>query len=98
MVSLVCSREKYICVSKLTIIASDNGSSPGRRQAIIGTNVGKLLIRNRGTNFSEILSEIHAFLFKFKKMHLKMSCAKWRQFCLGLNELKARGSRDKILE
>ena len=28
-------RVTYICVSKLTIIGSDNGWSPGRRQAII---------------------------------------------------------------
>ena len=71
------------CVSKLTIIGSDNGLSPGRRQAIIWTNVGILLIRTFGTNFSEILSEIHAF--SLKKIHLKMSSAKWRQFCLGFN-------------
>ena len=35
---------------------------------------------------SEFLSEIHTF--SFKKMHLQMSSAKWRQFCLGLNVLK----------
>ena len=75
----------HICVSKLTIIGSDNGLSPGRRQAIISTNDGILLIRTLGTNFSEILSEIHSF--SFQKMHLKMSSAKWRLFCLGLNEL-----------
>ena len=66
----------HICVSKLTIIGSDNGLSPVRRQAIIWTNDGMLLIRTLGTNFNEILSEIHAF--SFKKMHLKMSSAKWR--------------------
>ena len=75
----------HICVSKLTIIGSDNGLSPGRRQAIIWTNGEILLIRTLGTNFSEILSAICAF--SFKKMHLKMSSAKWRPFCLGLNEL-----------
>ena len=37
-------RVTHICVSKLTIIGSDNGLSPGRRQAIIWTNVGILLI------------------------------------------------------
>ena len=57
------------------------------RQAIIWTNAGILLIRTLGTNFSEILSEIHAF--SFKKMHLKMSSAKWRPFCLGLNVLNS---------
>ena len=61
----------YKCVSKLTVIGSDNGLSPGRRQAIIGTNAGILLIRTLGTNFSEILEEIHSF--SFSKMHLKMS-------------------------
>ena len=47
-----------ICVSKLTIIGSDNGLSPDRRQAIIWTNAGLLLIGPLGTNFSEILIEI----------------------------------------
>ena len=48
-------RMTHICVGKLTIIGSDNGLSPGRRQAIIWTNAGLLLIRHLGTNFSEIL-------------------------------------------
>ena len=51
----------HICVSKLIIIGSDNGLSPGRHQAIIWTNAGILLIRTLGTNFSEILGEIHSF-------------------------------------
>ena len=34
-----------------------------------------------GTNFSEIL------IFSLKKMRLKVSSAKWRPFCLGLNVL-----------
>ena len=75
----------HICVSKLTIIGSDNGLSPGRRQAIIWTNDGLLLIGHLGTHFSEISSEIH--IFSFKKMHFKASSAKWRPSCLGLNEL-----------
>ena len=78
-------RETHICVGKLTIIASDNGLSPGRRQAIIWTNAGILLIRPLGTNFSEILIKI--LTFSLKKMHLKMSSAKFRPFCLGLNVL-----------
>ena len=56
-----------------------------RRQAIIWTNAGILLIQTLGTNFSEIQGEIHSF--SFSKMHLKMSSAKWRLFGLGLNEL-----------
>ena len=51
-------RVTHICVSKLNIIGSDNGLSPGRRQAIIWTNDGILLIAPLGTNFSEILIEI----------------------------------------
>ena len=72
-------RVTHICVGKLTIIGSDNGLSPGRRQAIIWTNAGILLIWTLETNFSEILIKIHTFSFK------KMSSAKWRPFCLGLN-------------
>ena len=78
-------RVTHICVSKLTIIGSDNGLSPGRRQAIILTNAGIFLIGPLRANFSEILIEIHTF--SFNKMHLNMSSAKWRQFCLGLNVL-----------
>ena len=48
-------RVTHICVNKLTIIGSDNGLSPGRRQAIIWTNTGILLIGPLGTNISEIL-------------------------------------------
>ena len=79
-------RVTHICVGKLTIIGSDNGLSPGRRQAIIWTSAGILLIGPLETNFSEILIEMYTF--SFKKMHLKMSSAKWRPFCLGLDVLR----------
>ena len=82
-------RVTHICVGKLTIIGSDNGLSPERRQAIIWTNAGILLIGPLGTNFSEILIEIQ--IFSYMKMHLKMSFAKWRPFCLGLNVLTLWG-------
>ena len=78
-------RVTHICVSKLTIIGSDNGLSPGRRQAIIWTNAGILLIRTLGTYFSEILGEINSF--SLKKMHSKMSYVGGRLFSIGLNEL-----------
>ena len=80
-------RVTHICVDNLTIIGSDNGLSPGRRQAIIWNNAGLLLIEPLGTNFSEISIGIQTF--SFKKMHLNISSAKWRPFCLGLNVLKA---------
>ena len=78
-------RVTHICVGNLTIIGSDDGLSPKRRQAIIWTNAGILLIGPLGTNFSEISIGIQTF--PFKKMHFKMSSAKWRPFCLGLNVL-----------
>ena len=79
-------RVMHICIGKLTIIGSDNGLSSGRRQAIIWTNAGILLIGPSGTNLSEILIAIQTF--SFRKMHLKISSAKWRPFCFGLNALK----------
>ena len=79
-------RVTHICVGNLTIIDSDNGLSPGRRQAVIWTSAGIVLIRSIVTNFSEILSDIQTFLFK--KSNLKISSGKWRPFCLGLNVLR----------
>ena len=76
-------RVAHIWVSKLSTICSDNGLSPGRRQAIIWTSAGTLLIWTIGTNFNEMLIEIHTF--SVKKIHLKMSSTKWWPFCLGLN-------------
>ena len=70
------SRVTHICVSKLTIAGSDNGLSPGRRQAIIWTNAGIMLIRpklqwnfNRNYNvfiqeneFENVVCEVAAIL------------------------------------
>ena len=42
-------RGTHIYVGKLIIIGSDNGLSPGRRQAIIGTNAGIWLMGPLGT-------------------------------------------------
>ena len=77
----------HICVSKLNIIVSDDGLSPGRRQTIIWANTGILyilwyIIRPLGTKFGENLIIIDTF--SFKKMYLKMS-EKKRPFGLGLN-------------
>ena len=70
----------HICVGKLTIIGSDNGLSPGRRQAIIWTSVGILSSGPLGTNFSEVFIEIETF--SFTKMHLNMSSGKCRPHCV----------------
>ena len=83
-------RTTHICASKLTIIVSDNGLSLGRRQAIIWTNDGILLIETLGTNFNEILIKIHSF--SFKNIHLKISPGKWRPLYLGLNVLRGRSA------
>ena len=69
----------------LTIIGSDNGLSPGPRKSIVWANPGIMLIGPLGVNCSEILIEF--WHFQKKKHWLKMSSAKWRTFCLGLNAL-----------
>ena len=74
-----------ICLGNLTTIGSDNALLPGRCQAIIWTNAGILLIGPMGTNFSEILVEIHAF--SFKKMYLQMLSGKMLSILFGLNVL-----------
>ena len=76
----------HIYISKLTIIVPDYGLLPGRHQAIIWINAGLFLIGPLGTNFGEMYIEI--LTFSFKKMHLKVSSAKWWPFCLGLNVLR----------
>ena len=78
------SRVTHIWVNKPNIV-SDNGLSPAPSPATTRTNDGILLIGPLGTNFSEILVEIH--IFCFKKMHLKMSSGKCCPYCLGLNVL-----------
>ena len=60
-------RVTHICVSNLTITASDNGLLPGRRQAIIWTNAAILLIGPLAINFGEMLIEILTFSFKKKR-------------------------------
>ena len=60
-------------------IASYNGLSPVRCQAIIGSNAVILQIRPQETYFNnDILFKIEKFSF----MHMKMSFAKWRPFYL----------------
>ena len=72
----------HICISKLDIIGSDNGLSPGWCQAIIWKYAGIMLIWPSKTNFNEMLFRIHAFSSK-KMLYTK----KWQPFCLSLNDL-----------
>ena len=72
----------HICISKLTIIGSDNGLSPGRRLShylnqwrnIVNWTLKKKLQWNFNQNSK----------FSFKKIQLKMTSVKWRPFCLSL--------------
>ena len=73
-----------------------NCLSPGRRQAIIWTNAGILLIRPLGTSFSEILIKIHTF--SFNKIHLKMSSEKCQPFCLSLNVLMCEADSSPLAD
>ena len=77
----------HICIGNLTVIGSDNGLSPGRCRTIIWANARILLIK-------PIPIKIDAF--SFKKMHLKMPCAKWWPFCLGLSVLSSRAFCDYL--
>ena len=65
----------HICISKLTIISSDNGLAP--------TNAAILLIGPVRTNFREIV--IKTQTFSLKKIHVKRLSGKWQPFCLALN-------------
>ena len=81
----------HIFISKLTIIGSDNGLSPGWCHAIIWISARIFLIGPLGTNTSEILSGIQTF--SFKKIHLNMLSAKWHPLvsalmCYGIPRLK----------
>ena len=80
-------RVTHICVSKLNIIGSDHGLSPGRGQAIIWTNNGTLLIYLLpyiyiyiyiyGSLLGKLMygqDQIHKI---YQKMNLKIEFAKW---------------------
>ena len=56
-------RVTHVCVCNLIMTGSDNGLSPGRRQAIIWANAEMLLVEPWATNFSDILIEIHTITF-----------------------------------
>ena len=74
-----------MCISKLNILGSDNGLSLDRRQAIIWTNAGILLIGPLGTNLSEMAIAIHTFFIKenaFENIVYEMAT-----ICLCLNVL-----------
>ena len=65
-------RVTHICISKLTIIHSDNGLLPGRRQNLIWTNAKILWIGHLGTNFSENLIGIKHFHSRKCTLHCRL--------------------------
>ena len=69
-------RVTHICISKLTVVGSDNGLPPSRRQAIIWTNDGILLIGPLGINLSEILIEIENVVWKMVAILSHPQCVK----------------------
>ena len=83
-----CELETFpqtIILMAWSIIGSDNGLSPVRRQAIIWTNDGLLSIRLQGTNTSEILIEIQTFFINentFQNVVGKMAAILSRTPCL----------------
>ena len=56
-----CDRMTHICVGKLTIIGSENGLSPRRRQANIWTNAGSFLIESLEQTSMKYQSEFKYF-------------------------------------
>ena len=80
----------HICISKITIIGSDDGLSPGQCQAIIQTNAGILFIHTLGTNFSEKWNiKRNACIFiqenAFKNIICKMAAILSRPQCVKID-------------
>ena len=75
----------HIYVSRLTITGSDNGLSPGRRQAITWTNAVMLFNWTLRNKFKWIHNR--NLYISIQENVFEMSYRKWRPFCLGLNVL-----------
>ena len=82
-------RGTQLSVGKLIIIGSYNGLSPDRRQAIIWTNARFIVNWTLANTFQWKFIQIQQF--SLKKMHVKMSSAKWSPSCLGLNVSSVSG-------
>ena len=72
-------RVAHICVSKLSLVQIMACRMAAASDSLL--SIGTSRINNR-----EIVIEFQTF--SFKKMHLKISSAKWRLSCLGLNVLE----------
>ena len=78
-------RVTHICVGKLTTIGSDNGLAPSKRQALIWTNAGILLIGPIETNFSDVWIGIQTVSFyenAFENVAHEMASILYRPQCI----------------
>ena len=76
----------HICVGKTTIIGSDNGLSPDRRQAIIWTNAGILMIGNKLQSNLNRNSNIVIQENAFENVVWKMAVILSRPQCVKVNQ------------
>ena len=92
-------RVMHTCVGKLAIISSDNGLSPGQAPGHYLNQCRNILfIWTLGTNFGEILSEMHTS--SFKKMHLNSRLGSGGHFVLAsmcYGQGNACTARDSVL-
>ena len=86
----------HICARELTIIGSDNGLSPGRRQAIIWTNARILLIGPVGNKLQWNLKR-NLYIF-IQEAVFQISSKNWRPFCLGIDVIKVLKCAQWILK
>ena len=78
----------HICISKLTIIGSDNDLSPGRHQAIIWINIGILLIGPLGTNSVKYKSNFFFQEKAFENVVRKLGAILSRPQCVNVEILQ----------
>ena len=64
----------HICVGKLTIIGSDNGLSPDRRQAIIWTNAGWIIVNWTLANIFQWKFNQNTAIFIEENAHENIVC------------------------
>ena len=76
----------HICVGKLTIIGSDNGLLPGRRQAIVWTSAGMLLIGPKEQTWNALENVICEMASTLSQTQCVNSCppkAAYMRQCIG---------------
>ena len=85
-----CGRMTHICISKLIIIGSDNGLSPNRRQAIVRTKAGLLLIDNTFQCNWNWNSNVFIHENVFENVVWKVAAIWSRPQCVELNHARKR--------